>query len=133
MTDLSSTIEIYDHEVLEIDKGPVRWMTQKQGTTMSLESFRRAVVEQFEDIGFRATVKTYETTERGTFAFDVEINGRCERKAFDYDQMVHEVTSNLLNDPAEPTGFINTREAAARVKDANPGSLKGHGPGCVHG
>jgi hypothetical protein len=114
-------IDIYDSDIVKIDEGPMKWMVSKQGTGMSLESFRRGAVEQFAEVGFRANVKTYETTEAGTYAFEVEILGRVDPKfVFDNDQMIHEVTRNVLDDPDQETGFIKspmgTEAAAARQK-----------------
>lgn len=114
-------IDIYDSDVIAIDQGPMKWMVAKQGTGMDLESFRRGAVEQFAEIGFDATVKCFETDEAGTYAFDVEINGRIDPKfRFDNDRMIHEVVNNLLDDPDAEKGFIKSPDgaeaAAARHK-----------------
>lgn len=112
------SIDLYDHDLLAIDKGPVAWMTRHQGSSMGLEHFRRAAEEQFAEVGFRATVKCYETNEAGTYAFDIEINGRIEKHDFDFDRQVHEVTSGVLL--GEASGTIKTSDAMKNV------DLKGH-------
>lgn len=114
-------IDLYDSDIIKIDEGPMKWMVAKQNTSMSLESFRRGAVEQFAEVGFLANVKTYETSEAGTFQFEVEILGRVDSKfVFDKDRMVHEVTNNLLNEPGIDKGFIKSptgaEAAAAHVK-----------------
>jgi hypothetical protein len=125
-------IDIYDHEVVEIDKGPVAWMTRMQGSSMPLDEFVRTAEGKFAEIGFKATVKCFETSEPGTYAFDIDITGRTHTTGeFDYDRMVHEITTNLLDDPTAETGFINTRNAWKEFSAKNPDAWKGHGPGCV--
>lgn len=114
-------IDIYDSDIIKIDEGPMKWMVSKQGTGMDLESFRRGAVEQFAEVGFHANVKTYETSEAGTYQFEVEILGRVDPKfVFDNDRMVHEVTHNILDEPGVEKGFIKSpmgaEAAAARYK-----------------
>jgi hypothetical protein len=126
------TIDLYDHELIAIDKGPVAWMAKVQGSAMSLETFRLTAQGKFAEVGFRANVLAYETTEPGTYAFDIEILGRThEVGEFDFDRQVHEVVNNILEDPHAEKGFINTAAAAAEFRSANPDAHKGHGPGCV--
>lgn len=104
-------VELYDSDILAIERGPLAWMQAKQQTRMPLEEFRKGAVEKFQDIGFDVNVKCYDTNESGVFAFDVEILGKVEKKAFDYDKMVHEVTRNLLELPDQDGGFIKTDAA----------------------
>jgi hypothetical protein len=125
------SVEIYDHELIAIDKGPVAWMASKQGSRMPLEEFVRTAEGKFTELGFRARVKAFETTEDGTYAFEVEIEGRVEDHAFDFDRQVHEVTRNILDEPGVERGFINTAKAMAEFRANNPDAHKGHGPGCV--
>lgn len=99
-------LNILDSEIEAMDKGPIKWAREHQETSMDLEGFRRAIIEQFADIGFRVQVKCFETSQKGVFAFDFEIVGRTEKKEFDFDRMVHEVTSNYLDDPGAEKGFI---------------------------
>lgn len=126
-----TAVEIYDHELIAIDKGPVAWMASRQGSRMPLEEFVRTAEGKFAEIGFKARVKAFETSEEGTYAFDVEIEGRVEGRAFDYDRQVHEVVNNLLDEPGVEKGFINTAAAMAEFRASNPDAHKGHGPGCV--
>lgn len=101
--------QLYDHEIDAIDKGPVKWMIEKQHTAMDLEDFRKGAEEKFAEIGIEARVNAWTTTESGTFAFEVDILGRMDKKhVFDYDRQVHEVVNNYLQDPDADTGFIKT-------------------------
>jgi hypothetical protein len=107
-------IDFYDSEVEKIDKGPLAWMLAHQSTRMSLDAFKRGAEEQFAEVGFDATVKCFETSEPGTYAFDVEINGRLDPDfRFDPDRMVHEVVHDLLG--TGESGFLKTPTADARA------------------
>lgn len=112
---LTSHVELYDSDLLAIERGPLEWMKSKQTTRVDLEGFRRAVVNQFGHIGFRVDVKVFETDQADVYAFDVEIREKLERKEFDYDRMVHEVTRNILELPDQDGGFIKADEALARM------------------
>jgi hypothetical protein len=120
-------IDLYDSDMVAIDKGPAAWMARHQGSSMNVDAFVRGAEEQFAEIGLDAKVKTYTTTEDGTYGFDVEIRGRLDRgHQFDYDRMVHEVTNNILEDPDAETGFIKV-DAAAERKAAGKHVHKGCG------
>lgn len=94
-------LNIYDHEIDAMGK-VVAWAQDQRATgSKDLESFRRAIVDKFSDLGFRVNVKTYETTEKGVYAFDFEIQGRTEKREFDFDRQTHEVRSNLLHLPGD--------------------------------
>lgn len=101
MTEISSDIQLYDSEIEAMDRGPLKWLVAQQGKPMVLDTFVRTVVGKFDEIGLRSRVNTYETTEPGTYAFDIVINGRHVEKEFDFDRMVHEVQNNLLDIPGE--------------------------------
>lgn len=115
----SGHVELYDSDLLKMEKGPLRWMQSKQGTAMDLEGFRRAAVEQFAEAGFEVNVKCYDTNQDGMFAFDVDIVRRVEAKfSFDYDKMIHEVTNNILEIPGQEKGFIKAPAGAEARKIA---------------
>lgn len=119
-------LNILDSEIDAMDKGPIKWATEHQGKAMDLEAFRRAIIEQFAEIGFKVEVKAYETNERGTIAFDFEILGRTERKAFDFDKMVHEVTNDFLGERGADQGFIPAPQPTeAQRKQAAHGNHTG--------
>jgi regulator of RNase E activity RraB len=100
--------DLYDHEIDAMDKGPVKWMQQMQGTRMDLETFRKTAIGKFAEVGFKVDVKAWTTNDEGTVAFDIDIIDRIEKHEFDFDRQVHEVVNNYLNDPDAETGFIKT-------------------------
>lgn len=115
--------QLYDHEIIAMEQGPLAWMKSKQGTSMELEDFRRAAVEKFHDTGFLVYLKVFDTTEKGVYAFEVEILGRVEKKEFDFDRQVHEVVGNLLELPDQAGGWIDT-DAALRQAEADAKARK---------
>lgn len=129
----SDGVELYDSDILRIENGPLAYMVARQQSSMDLEDFRSTVIGKFGDIGFRVTIRPYETSQSGVFAFDIEITGRTGTHEFDYDRMVHEVTSNLLELPGEEPGFIKTREDVKKLLDYEPGTAPKHGHGHGHG
>ena len=95
---MTDRVELLDSEILDIEKGPLAWAKSRYGKSMNMETFRRNLIDQFGEIGFRVDVKTYETNQPGTYSFDVEIIERLPgNKEFDLDQMVHEVTNDILD------------------------------------
>lgn len=95
MSDLTSMIELTDSDLLKIE-GVVKILNARQGKRLNLDAFAREATERFADAGFKATVKTYDTTQQGLYAFDIEINDRLEGQ-FDPDQMVYEATHDILD------------------------------------
>lgn len=115
MPNVSSMIDLNDSEILRIERGPLNYMKSKQGAHVPLESFRKAVIEQFQLIGFEVVVRTFETDQAGMYAFDVEISGRNrDAKPFDPDQMAYEVQKNILELPDNP-GVIKTDKGAVNA------------------
>lgn len=94
MSDLTSMIELNDADLLRIE-AVVKILNARQGKSLNLDAFAREAEERFADAGFKVTVKTYETTQKGLYAFDIEINDRLEGQ-FDPDQMVYEATHDVL-------------------------------------
>jgi hypothetical protein len=121
---MSNLLDLYDSEVLAIEK-VADWMKAQQRTPRHLDSFVRESENRFAEAGFKARVKTYSTNEDGTFAFEVEILDRLDRRAFDYDRQVHEVTNNLLELPGE--GGIIKADSAQLKALANQRKAHGHG------
>lgn len=117
---MSSNLDILDSEMIELDKVLNSWAAQQQGLRRDLEAFRRGAIDKAAQCGFKLNVLTYETNQEGVFAFEFEITGRTESKAFDYDRMVYEVTNNILELPNQDKGFIKSptgaEKAAAHTK-----------------
>lgn len=104
-------MDLYDTDIIAIEKGPLEWMKSKQFERMDLEDFRRTTKERFEQLGFRVNVKCYDTDQPDVYAFDVEILGRTSQQSFDYDRMTHEVVNNVLALPDQDGGWIDTDKA----------------------
>jgi hypothetical protein len=93
--DNAPLIDIYDSDLIRAEE-VLRVLNEKSGKLKNLEEFRKEIIGRFEEIGLVVDPKVWTTTEEGVFAFDVEITGRCEKHAFDYDRQVHEVTHDIL-------------------------------------
>lgn len=68
-----------------------------EGSARDLESVRKELVHRFEDIGFIADVKVYETAEPGTFAYDIEVTERTEPRLTDHEMIAWEVQHGLVD------------------------------------
>jgi len=90
----SGMTDLNDADILRLE-GVLRHLHARQGTSVSLEGFRKEARDRFAEVGFRVEVKTYDTPTAGIFAFEIEIRERLEGE-FDPDQMVHEATNDLL-------------------------------------
>jgi hypothetical protein len=117
---MSNNLDILDSELIELDRVLMSWASNQQMSRRDLESFRRGAIEKAARCGFTLNVLTYETTQEDVYAFEFEITGRVDKKSFDYDRMVHEVTNNILELPNQDKGFIKSptgaEKAAAHTK-----------------
>lgn len=92
-------IDLYDSEIIELEK-VLEILNRKRGVETNMEGFRQEVLDRFHKEGFIVDVKVFDTTQGGTYAFDVEIIERVDPiKEFDHDRLRHEIVSNLLNIP----------------------------------
>lgn len=110
--DINSSVELYDHDFLAMESGPLRWANQQQGKTRDIHRFTEDLKEQFAAIGFGVDVQVWDTNQEGTYAFKIEIRSRLDGSAFDHDRQVHEVVSNILDIPGQE-GWIKTSDALA--------------------
>lgn len=119
-------IDLYDSEILELEK-VLEWMRKRQGQRMDLEDFRRAAKEKFAEAGFKVDIRVFTTTEEGVYHFEPQIEGRIEKREFDYDRMVHEVTGNILELPDQDKGVIKADAALAQMeRDRKSGRTPKH-------
>ena len=95
MSDVTSIIDLQDSEILELETVLAK-LNEKQGKSVNLEAFRKEGVERLAEVGLDAKVKVYETSQEGIYAFDFEIQGRNNKKVFDPDKQVWEVTNDIL-------------------------------------
>jgi hypothetical protein len=112
--------DIADSEILEIERVLTTLNGRAQDKSHNFEAFEREIRERFEDIGFLVTVSWYEFGREGQVGAvpnaampEITISGRCERKPFDHDRQVHEVTHNILGLPGQE-GVIKTNTTGMR-------------------
>lgn len=105
---VDSTIELYDSDILAIEKVIARLNAEDVGQRRELEDFVQKVKEKFHDIGFLVDVLVWTSNVDGVFVPEITINGRVEDKPFDYDRQVHEVTNDLLE--LGEGGVISTKK-----------------------
>lgn len=115
---LTANCDIHDSEILEIE-GVLALLNGKarDKQRVSYEAFDREIRERFEDLGFIVQVAWWDSNVPGVLIPEICINDRTERKTFDHDQKVAEVTSDILG--LGDKGVIHT----------NPGDFevpKGH-------
>jgi len=101
-------MDINDSELLKLEK-VLNWAKSQQESRRDIDQFTKDIREKINHAGFEAEVKVLETSQPGTYAFDVELTGRLDSR-FDPDRQVHEVTSNLLELPGQKEGFIPSRD-----------------------
>lgn len=119
--DMTKGIDVLDSEVLAIEKVLKTLKARSSNQMRNYADFDREIKERFQDIGFIVDVVWYETNLAEVKMPEIVIKGRIEAKAFDRDQMTHEVTSDLLN--MGEGGVIKTdRNKVAAMMD---GSYKG--------
>lgn len=116
----SGNLMLNDSEIEALGDGPVRWAQNKAGQRMNIDQFVRDLEEQVNKCGFTCQVKVYDfaiedEVQEDAYLFEVELTGRTGLRVFDPDQMIYEVTRNTLNLPGQQTGFIPTKDAAARL------------------
>lgn len=115
-------IEVYDHEVLQIEQAKKDLEAHAQGRR-NYEDFDREIKEKFASIGFAVTVNWYtaanpDNTEiEGVLIPDITVDGRIGTDGaiaepgtftFDHDRQVHEVTHDLLELGDEASSVIKT-------------------------
>jgi hypothetical protein len=123
---IDSWVDLYDSDIKAIAAGPLQYAQQRAGKMLDIDRFVRDLQEQFFQIGLGTQVKVFTTAEPGVYAFEVEIQKRLGAP-FDPDQMVHEVTHNLLDLPGEQEGFVDTESGMRELlRKERSGELKAH-------
>jgi hypothetical protein len=119
---VDSWVELYDSDIKAIAAGPLRYAQERAGRMLEIDRFVRDLQEQFFQIGLGVQVQVWTTPIEGTYKFTVEIQKRLN--PWDPDQMVHEVTHNLLDIPGAPEGFIKTDPGADLARRERSGEFK---------
>lgn len=118
---MSSNIEIMDSEIIRIE-AVLKKLNEKQGKGgVNQEAFRKEIIERFAEAGFKVDVKWYTTNVEGVYMPEIDIIDRIEGE-FDPDQMVHEVTNDLLG--LGEGGVLKTQTTASGLHVVGG---KGHG------
>lgn len=94
-SDLTQGFQLYDHEIVAVEKVALK-LRERAGLPRTLDDFDREIRQRYEDIGLVVKVNWWSTNVEGTFMPEVEVVGRTEKHEFDHDEMVHEVTNDLL-------------------------------------
>jgi hypothetical protein len=93
-------IDVYDSEVREIEKVLKLLQERLQGKSRNFPAAEKEIKERFAEIGFIASVNWYEYAvgeEKQDGAMpEISITGRIEKREFDHDRQVHEVTNDVL-------------------------------------
>jgi hypothetical protein len=112
--------DIADSEILGIERTLLALQQRAQDKQRNFADFEREIRERFEDLGFVVTVSWYEFGREGQVGAvpgaalpEITIVDRCERKPFDHDRQVHEVTHNILGLPGAE-GVIKTNTTGMR-------------------
>lgn len=107
-SEITSTIDLYDSDILAIERGPLAWARDQYGKSMNIDQFAKDLTEQFAHIGLGVEIQVWTTQQADAWAFKGVINKRFTQ--FDPDRQVHEVVSNILDIPGQE-GWINTGQA----------------------
>lgn len=95
-TDRVDATEVYDSEVLAIEKVMLSLRQYAGHRSIDLDSFDRQIQERFAEIGFRVDVHWHETNQADVYMPEVNIVGRTERRGFDREQQRHEIVNDIL-------------------------------------
>jgi hypothetical protein len=129
---MAEVLDILDSEMNEILKVLEELRQRGSAKKHNYLDFEREIKGRFAEIGFEVDISWYEYAMgaqagpvAGSAMPEVTITGRTERKEFDRDQMVHEVTHNLLGLPGQE-GVIKTDPATLKRFTGGQGSGHGH-------
>ncbi len=141
---VNSQIELYDHDILAIESGPLAWANAQVGTARNLEDFANRLKDQFLKVGFFIYFEygqpmecrcypqhvaldqcpNLQFVQSDVFMPCITITGRVDGgQPFDYERMSWEVQNNILNIPGQEKGKIKFDEREF---------LKRHGKGHKH-
>jgi hypothetical protein len=121
MSDLTSTIDLTDSDILKVEQ-VIKVINDQQGRRTDMDGFRRQIIDRFHDAGFVVEVKCYTTNQRGLYAFDIEIRDRVEGE-FDPERQVYEATNDILGLDGVNGGVIKSAPLLAQPKHSH-----GHSP-----
>lgn len=94
--------DILDSEILQLEALFESMLTRYSAKAFDKEEFEREAKERVHQLGFAITVSWQAEYDRVARCFtgrqipDIRIAGRVEKRIFDHDQKVHEVTRDIL-------------------------------------
>lgn len=94
---LTVNCEVLDSEILEIEKVVGILNDKARNGRQNYDAFDREIKERFASIGFIVGVTWWHTNIDGLKMPEITISDRTDKKAFDYDRQVHEVTNDILD------------------------------------
>lgn len=115
---LTANCEVYDSEVIEIEKVLDRLNERALGP-VDYDAFDREIKERFAEIGFVVQTSWWHTNVDGVKRPDIVISDRIERKEFDYDRQVHEVVNDVLE--LGEGGVIKSDDSMRRLSEQHRG------------
>lgn len=118
---VNSVIDIYDSEILTIERVLEKLNEQIIGKPISIDDADKRITGLFHESGFIVTTNWWDTSERGTYIPEITIQARVKEEEFDHDRMVHEVTNDILD--LGTKGVIKT----GKINPENIGGHQGHG------
>jgi hypothetical protein len=117
--------DLLDSEVIGIQRVWDALRSRHQKYHRNYRAFEREAGDKFQEIGFIVGITWNEYSVGGVrqegLMPTIEIRSRCERKGFDRDQMVREVTDNILGLPGQAKGDViktDDGEAFKRFREA---------------
>lgn len=89
-------LDLTDSDVLKIERVYNDLMERFRRRSVLLNDFQKEAEDKFAQIGFKVRVDMYETNYPGVYMPEITIQDRYEGE-FDPDQMVYEVTKDILD------------------------------------
>jgi hypothetical protein len=93
---LTVNCEVHDSEIMEIER-VLEIMNDKAQSRVDFDAWDREFKDRMLGIGFVVGITWWHTNVEGVKRPDITISDRTERKPFDYDRQVHEVTHDILD------------------------------------
>lgn len=94
--DLTKSINLHDSEVNEIAEIMETINAKARAGQVNYSDFDREIKERFEDHGFVVDVVWYHSNVESVKIPEIVVKRRTERREFDHDRQVHEVTNDVL-------------------------------------
>lgn len=116
----SNVLDIYDHEVLAIERVLGELNAKARDKKLNYNDFEREIRDRFAAIGFEVDVNWYTFSVGGVEQEDaampeITVTGRAEKTDWDPDRQVHEAVNNILQLPGQDGWIKTSPEAVGRL------------------